>query len=151
MDPTRDSAAYHGLLWCWCFIVLKEALPSFVDDNYKAIYSLWSYPAVMDCTKHIDPSKFGDNFTAFFTDAGIVCAKKTHQPRFQSIQEMDRMGIPEPLQLRMTGHKEKESTVHQKSYAHNPPSKCLVQRAGGDPEDQRFFNPVHFQLSTEEQ
>ena len=29
------------------------------------------------------------------------------------------MGIPESLQLRMTGHKGKEATVHQKSYAHN--------------------------------
>ena len=44
----------------------------------------------------------------------------------------------------MSGHKGKEKKVHQKSYAHNPPSKCLVQRAGGDYQNIKGFNPCHY-------
>ena len=147
MDPTRDASAWHGLLWLWRMLVENEVFPSFLeegDEAYARIWSIWSYPSNSNRNNHIDSSKFGENFTSFFTDAQVVCAKKTHQPRFQAIQEMDRMGIPESLQLRMSGHKGKEATVHQKSYAHNPPTKCLLQRAGGDPDNQRHFNPVHF-------
>lgn len=147
MDPTRDASAWHGFLWLWRLLVENEVFPSFLeegDEAYARIWSIWSYPSTTNRKNPIDPSKFGDNFNSFFTDGRVVCAKKTHQPRFQSIQEMDRMGIPESLQLRMSGHKGKEATVHQKSYAHNPPTMCLLQRAGGDPDNQRHFNPVHF-------
>lgn len=147
MDPTRDASAWHGFLWLWRLLVEDEVFPNFLeegDEAYARIWSIWSYPSTTNSKNPIDPSKFGDNFNCFFTDAGVVCAKKTHQPRFQAIQEMDRMGIPESLQLRMSGHKGKEATVHQKSYAHNPPTMCLLQRAGGDPDNQRHFNPVHF-------
>jgi hypothetical protein len=153
MDPTRDAPAWHGIMWLWRLLIEKESFPNFLgksEEDYKALFQVWSYPSVTDPKVHIDSSKFGQNFTAFFHDAGVVCAKKTHQPRFQSIQEMDRMGIPESLQLRMTGHKGKEATVHQKSYAHNPPTQCIIQRAGGDPGDRRNFYPAHFHPTPEE-
>ena len=63
---------------------------------------------------------------------------------------MDRMGIAEPLQKRMTGHKGEGATVHQKSYAHNPPTQGLLQRAGADPNDREYFNPVHFIATPDE-
>lgn len=51
----------------------------------------------------------------------------------------------------MSGHKGGRQKVHQRSHAHNPPSRCLIQRAGGNPEDLKGFNPIHFLPSPEEQ
>ena len=137
-DPMRDSAAFHGLMWVYRFCIALEPIPPFTKD-FKVVYSTYTYPSKLDPSKHIDKKKFSDNFDAFFLDADIICAKKVHQPRFQGTQEMDRAGLPEATQKRMTGHKGHGQSVHEKSYANNPPPQALVQRAGGDPNSQQNF------------
>ena len=87
MDPTRDAAAWHGIMWLWRLLMEKELLPNFLgfeeEEDYKALFEIWSHPSVTDPKVHIDSKKFGENFATFFADAGVVCAKKTHQPQFQ--------------------------------------------------------------------
>ena len=53
--------------------------------------------------------------------------------------------------MRMSGHKGKEKTVHQTSYAVNPPVKALVQRAGGDVDHIKQFHPAHYEVEFQEQ
>ena len=53
--------------------------------------------------------------------------------------------------MRMSGHKGKERTVHQKSHARNPPTQALEQRAGGDHRFPSQFNPIVFVTSKSEQ
>ncbi len=138
-DPKRDAAASHGLLWVYRFCIALEPIPPFTTD-YKLVYSTYTYPSKLDPSKPIDKKKFSDNFDAFFHDADVICAKKVHQPRFQGTQEMDRAGLSETTQKRMTGHKGSRQSVHEKSYANNPPPQALVQRAGGNPKEQQNFN-----------
>lgn len=152
MDPIRDTAAWHGLLLLWRLSISNEVFPQFAGNtDYESIFALYSYPSAKDPTVPVSPKQCGDVFKSFFLDNDAVCAKLVHQPRFQAIQEMDRSGIHETEWTRMSGHKGREAKVHTRSYAHNPPSKCLVQRGGGDPQDIRGFNPVHFLPKPNEQ
>ena len=121
------------------------------DTNYNKIFSIYSYPSATDPSTHASSKQFGENFGSFYEECSAICAKKVHQPRLQAIQEMDRVGISELLWKRMSGHKQ-DAKVHTRSYAHNPPSKCLIQRAGSqNPDDLKGFNPVHFLPSPLEQ
>lgn len=152
MDPIRDTAAWHGLLLVWRLMISNEVFPQFAGNtDYESIFAVHSYPSAKDPNIPISSKQCGDAFRSFFLDNDAVCAKLVHQPRFQAIQEMDRAGIHESEWTRMSGHKGREAKVHTRSYAHNPPSKCLVQRAGGDPHDIRGFNPTHFIPSPDEQ
>lgn len=152
MDPIRDAAAWHGFLLVWRLQISHEVFPQFTGNpDYKAIFEVPTYPAARDPKKPILGSKCGEVFSSFFGDCDAVCAKLVHQPRLQAIQEMDRAGIHESEWTRMSGHKGKEAKVHTRSYAHNPPSTCLVQRAGGNFHDLRSFNPVHFIPTPQEQ
>lgn len=152
MDPLRDATAWHGCLLLWRIHVSNEVFPQFIGNtDYQSIFSVYSYPSAKDPKKPILPKKCGDIFSCFYGDCDAVCAKLVHQPRLQAIQEMDRVGIHEALWTRMSGHKGKDVKVHTRSYAHNPPSTCLVQRAGGDPNDLKGFHPVHFLPTLQEQ
>ena len=147
MDPLRDSSSFHGLLLIQRHNIDNEPFPDLASNDYNKLFNYWTYPAARDRTKHIEPRQFGGNFESFFSDANIVCAKITHQPRFQAIQEMDRQGLSEPIQRRMTGHKGKQQTIHQRCYANNPPTPGIVQRAGGDPSDPKGFESTPFKLT----
>ena len=152
MNPLFDSSSWQGLLLLWRILICHEVFPRFTgNSNYKEIFQIFSYPASNDPTKHLEPKTCGEIFDAFFLECDAVCAKKVHQPRFQAIQEMDRAGISEVEWTRMTGHKGKQQKVQHRSYAHNTPSRPLVQRAGGDPSDLKNFHPAHFIASPDEQ
>ena len=154
MDPLRDGSSWHGLKWLYQFCVAGMVLPSFLNcrtmEDFKRTFGLWTYPSLNDPTKTIDSSQFSDNFRAFYADAGVITAKVTHQPRLQAVQEMDRRGIAEPIQRRMTGHKGKEQTVHQKNYANQPPTQGILQRAGWEPDDAENYDPVQFMSTPRE-
>ena len=153
MDPLRDQAAWHGMLLLWRKLVDGELYPSFLDESKEgreALFGKHCYPAAKDRSKPIESDQVSTNFTAGFSDANIHCKKNTHQGRLQASQEMDIVGLPESVQQRMTAHKGKGQTVHQKSYVNNPPTLGLVQRAGGDPFELASFDPVQFMLSPEE-
>ena len=143
-DPMRDSASFHGLMWVYRFCIALEPIPPFTKD-FKVVYSTYTYPSKLDPSKHIDKKKFSDNFDAFFQDGDIICAKKVHQPRFQGTQEMDRAGLPETTQKRMTGHKGHGQSVHEKSYANNPPppSPCPESRWRPEVSAELFCNRTH--------
>jgi hypothetical protein len=133
MDPIRDSAAWNGFLLVWRIQISNETFPDFSgSSNYNSIFGVPSYPSAKDPRIPITPEACHSIFDKVFSDCDAVCAKLVHQPRFQAIQEMDRAGISEQEWTRMSGHKGKDRKVHHRSYAHNPPSICLVQRAGGD-------------------
>ena len=154
-DPTKNSASYHGATLAYRIHIRKEVLPSFVEAmeslEFDKVFGVWTYPSDRDPSEHINARKYGDNFADFKADEDVVCAKLAHQPRFQAIQEMDRAGLSRAIQFRMAGHKGEGHTVHDESYANNPPPAGLVQRAGGDPNDLRAFDPVHFIPTPKEQ
>jgi hypothetical protein len=145
MDPIRDTAAWHGLLLVWRLLISNEVFPQFArNTDYESIFAVHTYPSAKDPKIPVSSKQCGDVFRSFFLDNDAVCAKLVHQPRFQAIQEMDRAGIHESEWTRMSGHKGREAKVHTRSYAHNPPSKCLMQRGGGDPHNIKDFNPIQF-------
>jgi hypothetical protein len=152
MDPIRDTAAWHGLLLVWRLLISNEVFPQFArNTDYESIFAVHTYPSAKDPKIPVSSKQCGDVFRSFFLDNDAVCAKLVHQPRFQAIQEMDRAGIHESEWTRMSGHKGREAKVHTRSYAHNPPSKCLVQRGGGDPHNIKDFNPIQFIPTPNEQ
>jgi hypothetical protein len=154
MDPLRDSSAWFGFIILFRLLVNKETFPNFTGNNdsnsLQSIFGILSYPSSSDPRIPISPELCGQIFKRVFQDCDAVCAKVVHQPRFQAIQELDRAGLSETEWTRMSGHKGKQQKVHQKSYAHNPPSRCLVQRAGGDFQNIKGFNPSHFLPTPEE-
>ena len=150
MDPTRDSSSWHGILLIIRLCVDGEQFPNIATGAIEDIFSIFVYPSARDRSKPLEPTKLSNNFAAYFDDCEVVCAKVTHQPRFQAIQEMDREGIPEPIVRRMTGHKGKDQTVLHKSYANNPPTSAVVHRAGGNPDSPKTFDPTPFKLSPQE-
>jgi len=149
-DPLRCSAAHHGLMMVHRLCAEKEKLPDFLGDDYKAIYSIHTYPAERG-SGHVDEKEFNKLYHAHYDDAKVVCQNVMHLSRKQGVHEMDGVGVPEAIQRRMTGHKGKEQTVHQKSYARRPPTMGLVQRAGGNPFELKKFNPVVFERSPREE
>jgi hypothetical protein len=152
MDPIRDSAAWNGFLLVWRIQISNETFPDFSgSNNYNSIFGVPSYPSAKDPRIPITPEACHSIFDKVFSDCDAVCAKLVHQPRFQAIQEMDRAGISKPEWTRMSGHKGKDRKVHHRSYAHNPPSICLVQRAGGDFQNIKAFNPSHYLPTPNEQ
>jgi hypothetical protein len=128
-------------------LVGNKVLPQFIgNEDYDSIYNVHSYPSVKDPRVHVSSKQCSDVFKSFFLDKDAVCTKLVHHPRFQAIQEMDRSGIHELEWIRMSGHIGRDAKVHTRSYARNPPSKCLVPRGGGDSHNIRSFHPNHFSL-----
>jgi hypothetical protein len=133
-----------------CFWV--KVFPQFIgNEDYDSTYKVQSSPLVKDPRFHVSSKQCSDVFKSFFLDNDAICAKLVHQPHFQAIQEMDHSGIHESEWIRMSGHKGRDAKAHTRSYTHNPPSKCLVQRDGGDSHDIRSFHPNHFIPSPSEQ
>ena len=139
-DPLKCSSAWHGLYLMHRIVTENEAFPDWLGDDCTAIYNIRTCKGDRS-PLHIDDKEFSQCHKANFNDASVVCMAVCHISRHQGTDEMDKKQLPESTQRRMTGHKGKEVTVHQRSHNRGPPVAGLVERAGGDPFKVNEFDP----------
>lgn len=102
IDPLRDTAAWHGILWLFRFAILKEPFPNVLNRNE---YFDWpTYRAIHTITP-MSESSYSETWHNFFSDAGACVGKLTHQPRRQGQQEMADAGWDPGDISRMVGYK----------------------------------------------
>jgi hypothetical protein len=134
LNPLLCSNGWHGILWIEVYVDGNTPFPNF--DKFEEVFNVPTYHGFRDPRKSIGDTTLIDIFNTNFNDAGIICDKVTHQPRRQTLQELDNKGVPLSSASRLSGHKtsskDQGSKAQQESYLTNPPINAMVAAAGGD-------------------
>jgi hypothetical protein len=143
VDPLRDASGWHGFLWIYKHIVKNEPFPDFDDWGKLSTRSTF-------CKSLMSEKQSSDGFFGFWKKVYVafgLCIKKvTHHWKGQGVRDMTDALIS-PLDVAMfTGTQSAQVQVTQAlldSYMYNPPIRCVVQRAGGNPADPRLHCPAY--------
>jgi hypothetical protein len=139
IDPLRDAAFYHGLMWIVRFLIKGELGGSFPNFHlYHMLCEMGVYHYVKSNVK-IGATMMAKIWCKVLRSvSSIDIGKLTHQWKGQGCREMKESGIATNDISWMVGQKA-QSTVDtdalNQSYLTEPPSSCIVQRAGGDPQN----------------
>jgi hypothetical protein len=134
INPILDSNAWHGMLWIEVYVDNKTPFPDF--DKYEEVFNIPTYHSLRNPKKAMSEGALYTMFKANTNDANIVKDSVTHQPRKQTLSELDNKGVPSTSSSRLSGHKtsskDQGSKAQQESYTTNPPINAMVAAAGGD-------------------
>jgi hypothetical protein len=164
-QPEFDALGWDGGVFLYRFggfggsCCLNEVLPNFLDP--KELLSHHLYRSVRGgCKVEISGDSDQDTWGDMFFRCGIVCDKKTHQPRKQVQQELDFKLCPESHISRYAGYSEgggggggrQGNKCQQQSYLTN---QCvgIISSAAGSPHAHRHpetHSPPHFNTSFED-
>ena len=143
VDPFVDQSFWHGLLYLHLLLVAQFTFPG--HDEWKQLFSLPTYPTPLSYNNHTRQA-YSKLWRAFFDDARLMVSKLTHIWRVQGEKELDEMGVPNVSIKRLAGHVEDpksdgRSKSQTLSYANNPPTDAMTERAGGDHKNPKAHHP----------
>lgn len=141
LNPMLDTTAWHGFIFMYRHSVMQEPVPNLLD--WKDYYKRPVYRGSSGASVSLDSSSQNEHWNKLYASEDVQVAKVVHQGRVESQQHLDNVGVSQAHISRAHHYTDKSvSTAQATSYLYNPPLDAVVARAGGDPRNIRYFDPV---------